>query len=161
MCLFFTFNAFKLSSASAETCEEEGPPCSLSLAAQCSSARRRAVSEIIYRRMAAARRLFGFFCEPEGREGRGRATDKKRLMRKRDNVCFFDCFFSLFFRKDNEMKMAAAPNERGEEERGRDNNTTQQGRARVWAKTATRISRVKCTLHCSTRPLTSASAVGP
>ena len=159
---FFTFNAFKLSSASAETCEEEGPPCSLSLPAQCSSARRRAVSEIIYRRMAAARRLFGFFGEPEGREGRGRATDKKRLMRKRDNVCFFDCFFYLFLRKDNEMKIAAAPNERGEEERGRDNNTTQHNRGgRVRAKTATRISRVKCTLHCSTRPLTSASAVGP
>ena len=46
-------------------------------------------------------------------------------MRKRDNVCFFDCFFSLFLRKDNEMKIAAAPNERGEEEEdGRGETTT-------------------------------------
>ena len=46
-------------------------------------------------------------------------------MRKRDNVCFFDCFFSVSLRKDNEMKIAAAPNERGEEEEdGRGETTT-------------------------------------
>ena len=117
-CVFFSLLTPSNSrvSASAETCEE-GRRCSLSL-----SSPPRAVSEIIYRRMAAARRPFGFFAnlkEGKAREGKGRegrATDKKRLMRKRDNVCFFDCFFSLFLRKDNEMKIAAAPNEGGGEE---------------------------------------------